>query len=41
MVMEDDLYLGARERRGEIEKEREEREGGVSRTVTNFYYSRN
>jgi hypothetical protein len=26
MVVEDDLYLGARERRGEIEKEREERE---------------
>ena len=28
MVVEDDLYLGARERRGEIEKEREERERG-------------
>ena len=28
MVVENDLYLGARERRGEIEKEREERERG-------------
>ena len=28
MVVEDDLYLGAHERRGEIEKEREERERG-------------
>ena len=35
MVVEDDLYLGARERRGEIEKEREEREGGGG--VTNSH----